>query len=55
MADNYSQKSFASIYEDLLDFVEKSTTKFNPRNATEADPAVVILKLIAMLEDKHGY
>ncbi len=55
MAENYSQKSFPSIYEDLLSFVENSSTRWKPRNSTEADPGVVILKLIAMLEDKHGY
>ncbi|MCM1323003.1 MAG: hypothetical protein NC218_02355 [Acetobacter sp.] len=55
MAENYVQKDFASIYEDLLTFVESSTTKWKPRNSTEADPGVLILKLIALLEDKCGY
>lgn len=52
---NYVEQDFIDIYEELLQIVESSTTAWSPRNSTEADPGVVILKLIAFLEDKHNY
>lgn len=55
MNNDYSSKDFTSIYEDLLAIVEASTTIWNPRYSTEADPGVVILKAMALLEDKSNY
>lgn len=55
MAKNYSQQDFTSTFEELLSIVEASTTKWSPRNSTEADPGVVLLKLMALLEDKANY
>ena len=55
MNNDYSSKDFTSIYEDLLSIVEASTTLWNPRYSTEADPGVVILKAMALLEDKSNY
>lgn len=55
MNNDYSSKDFTSIYEDLLAIVEASTTLWNPRYSTEADPGVVILKAMALLEDKSNY
>ena len=55
MNNDYSGKDFTSIYEDLLSIVEASTTLWNPRYSTEADPGVVILKAMALLEDKSNY
>ena len=52
---DYSQQDFSSTFEELLSIVEASTTKWNPRASTEADPGVVILKLMALLEDKANY
>ena len=53
--EDYSKKDFPSTYEDLLSMVKSSTNLWNPSNSTEADPGVVIWKLIAFLEDKAGY
>ena len=55
MNNDYSSKDFTSVYEDLLAIVEASTTLWNPRYSTEADPGVVILKAMALLEDKSNY
>lgn len=55
MAKDYSQQDFTSTFEELLAIVEASTTKWSPRNSTEADPGVVLLKLMALLEDKANY
>jgi len=52
---NYSQRDFINSYEELLSIVEASTTKWNPRTSNESDPGVVILKLLALLEDKFNY
>lgn len=52
---NYSQQDFTSAMEDLLSIVASSTTKWNPENSTEADPGVVLLKIMALLEDKFEY
>lgn len=53
--EDYSKKDFPSTYEDLLSMVKSSTNLWNPSNSTEADPGVVILKLMAFLEDRAGY
>lgn len=57
MAQNYSQKDFVSTYEEILSIVEASvpSTVWSPRISTEADPGVVILKLLAMYEDRYNY
>ena len=53
--EDYSKKDFPSNYEDILSMVKSGTNLWNPSNSTEADPGVVVLKIMAFLEDKAGY
>lgn len=62
MADNkyvnnmsYTNKDFASIFRELLQIVPQVTSKWNPQNSNEADPGVVLLKLMAVIADKLNY
>lgn len=55
MSKDYSMQDFADVLEDLFAIVEASTTRWNPRTSTEADPGVVLLKIIALLEDKFNF
>lgn len=52
---DYSAKDFTEVYEELVEIVESGTTTWKPSISTEADPGVVILKLMALLEDKANY
>lgn len=52
---NYSQQDFIDTYEDLLAIITSSTTKWNPKTTNESDPGLIIVKLLALLEDKFNY
>lgn len=50
---SYTNKDFNSIYAELLDIIPNITNKWNP--SSEADPGVVLVKLMAVLGDKLNY
>lgn len=50
---SYTNKDFQSIYDELLDLIPTLTNKWNPTN--EADPGIVLTKLMAVLGDKLNY
>lgn len=52
---SYTNKDFQSIYDEMLELVPKLTTKWNPSESNEADPGVVLIKLMAALGDKLNY
>ena len=52
---SYTNKDFQSIYTELLDLVPKLTSKWTPSESNEADPGVVLIKLMAVLGDKLNY
>lgn len=54
MANNYESQDFIDTYEELLEFAKKNT-KWDPSTSGEADPGVVLIKLIALLKDKLDY
>lgn len=52
---SYTNKDFESIYNELLDYAEKLSTRFSPASANESDPFVILLKLVAFVSDKINY
>jgi hypothetical protein len=52
---DYSQKDFIDTYEDLISIIQSSTTKWDPQATNESDPGLIIVKLLALLEDKFNY
>lgn len=52
---SYTNKDFESIYLELLELAEKISKRFSPTDANEADPFIVLLKLIASVSDKINY
>ena len=52
---SYTNKDFESIYLELLELAEKISKRFSPTSANEADPFIVLLKLIASVSDKINY
>lgn len=54
MAD-FKNKDFIDSYEELLELTRTLTNKWDPTTSSEADPGVVTLKLMAMLDDRQNY
>lgn len=52
---SYTNKDFASIYNELLSYAEKISYRFSPVSANEADPFIILLKLVAFVADKINY
>lgn len=52
---SYTNKDFASIYEELLHLAKKISYKWDPTISNESDPGVVLLKLAAIVADKNNY
>jgi len=52
---SYINKDFATIYPELLDYVNILTNKWNPQTSNESDPGVVLLKLMGFIGDKLNY
>lgn len=50
---SYTNKDFNSIYAELLDIIPNITNRWNP--SSEADPGVVLVKLMGVLGDKLNY
>ena len=50
---SYTNKDFQSIYSELLDIIPNLTNRWNP--SSEADPGMVLVKLMAVLGDKLNY
>lgn len=62
MADNilmdnmsYTNADFQSVYNELLSIVPQLTNDWVPEKSNEADPGVVLIKLMAFLADKNNY
>ena len=54
-AISYTNKDFRSIVEELIDLTKKLTEKWDPSITNESDPAMVLLKLDAIIGDKNNY
>ena len=52
---SYTNKDFRSIVEELIDLTKKLTEKWDPSITNESDPAMVLLKLDALIGDKNNY
>ena len=52
---SYTNKDFASIYPELIEFIQNITTKWDPQTSSETDPGVVLTKEMAFLGDKLNY
>jgi len=52
---SYTSKDFETIYPELLDLVKQLTYKWDPSQSNESDPGVLLLKLMAIFEDKCNY
>jgi len=52
---SYINKDFASIYPEVVEFIQKETTRWDPETSNESDPGVVILKVVAFIADKLNY
>lgn len=52
---SYINKDFESVYLELLEVAEKISRRFSPVNANEADPFIILLKLVASITDKINY
>ncbi len=52
---SYTNKDFRSIMEELIDLTKKLTNKWDPSITNESDPAMVLLKLDAIIGDKNNY
>lgn len=52
---SYTNKDFASIYQEIIELAKKLSYKFDPETSNESDPFVVLLKLLAFIGDKTNY
>ena len=52
---SYTNKDFASIYQEILDLAKKLSNRFDPEVSNESDPFIVLLKLLAFIGDKINY
>lgn len=51
----YINKDFNSIWDEIMEVVPKLTSKWNPGEANESDPLVVLLKELGIISDKLNY
>lgn len=52
---SYTNKDFNTIYPELLDLAKSLSYKWDPTVSDESDPAVVLVKLAALMTDKINY
>lgn len=52
---SYTKKDFNEIYPELLDLAKSISYKWDPTVSDESDPGVVLLKIAALMADKHNY
>ena len=52
---SYTNKDFASIYPELVDFIRNITNRWDPKTSNESDPGVVLTKENAFIGDKLNY
>lgn len=52
---SYINKDFQSTFNELLELVPNLTNSWDPASSNESDPGVVLVKLIALLQDKLNY
>ena len=55
---SYTNKDFNSIYNELLDLVDRISPTWKPgslNGSNESDPGVLLLKLNALMADKNNY
>lgn len=54
-AISYTNKDFRSLIDELIDLTKKLTNKWDPSITNESDPAMILLKLDAIIGDKNNY
>lgn len=52
---SYTSKDFETVYPEILDLVKELTYKWDPSLSNESDPGVILIKLLAIFEDKCNY
>lgn len=52
---SYTNKDFAAIYEELLDYAKKISNRYDPTTANESDAILILFKLLAFVGDKISY
>ena len=52
---SYINKDFASIYPELIEFIQNETNRWDPETSTETDPGIVLTKVMAFVADKLNY
>lgn len=52
---SYINKDFNSLWDEIMEVVPKLTSKWNPGEANESDPLVVLLKELGIVSDKLNY
>lgn len=52
---SYTNKDFASIYQEILDLAKKLSNRFDPETSNESDPFIVLMKLLSFMGDKINY
>lgn len=52
---SYINRDFATIYPQLIEFIENETNRWSPSTSNESDPGVVLVKLMAFVTDILGY
>ena len=52
---SYTNKDFASIYQEVLDLAKKLSNRFDPETSNESDPFIVLIKLLSFMGDKINY
>ena len=50
-----TKKDYYQIWSELLDLATKISTIYNPKNANESDPGVVLLKALTSIAEKLTY
>ena len=52
---SYVSKDFNTIYNELLNLAKQLSPIYDPTSSNESDPAIVLIKLMALTADKNNY
>lgn len=52
---SYINKSFDTIYPELVQLIQSLTDRWDPTSTNESDPLIVLTKLLAFIGDKTSY
>ena len=53
--ESYVKKDFYQIYPEILELVNKITSRWDPESSNESDPGIVLLKVLSFIADKNNY